>query len=436
LNAITVTEVAAQPLSGDLLAGAHVDAPTTGFATPSYALDVAGWAVAGDVPVTAIELIQKGVCIRRVPIDIERADIAERFPDRAGAASAGFFASTGGVTLDRRFEVLVRARLEDRTRVPIATIRGDRAALLTGYEPALSPLSVTTLGRTGSTALVRMLGSHPAIVAYRPFEYEPRVASYWLGVLRSLADPASHRRQLAPAGPIDGAWWLGTDPPYPRRVKDPELGHWIGGESVSALAAFCQSRIDGLYGEVARLQQREGAVLFAEKQRPDFVPELLGELYPSAREVILARDFRDMVASMFAFNTKRGFQGFRRQASSTDAEFIQERVGNSVAALARALRERAERAHLVRYEDLVLRPEETAQALLAYLGLDSSPEIVSEMTASVTRRGDMSDGHRTVSDPAESIGRWRTDLSAELQEAAEAALGDALREFGYEEAVR
>ena len=36
------------------------------------------------------------------------------------------------------------------------------------------------------------------------------------------------------------------------------------------------------------------------------------ELYPRAREVILVRDFRDMVSSMFAFNAKRGFQGFRR----------------------------------------------------------------------------------------------------------------------------
>jgi hypothetical protein len=57
------------------------------------------------------------------------------------------------------------------------------------------------------------------------------------------------------------------------------------------------------------------------------------------------------------------------------------------------------------------------------------------MVASVTARGDESDGHRTVPDPADSIGRWRTDLSPELQSACEEALGPALRSFGYEEEV-
>ena len=37
---------------------------------------------------------------------------------------------------------------------------------------------------------------------------------------------------------------------------------------------------------------------------------LTAELYPDAREVFLVRDFRDMVASIFAFNRKRGVRGF------------------------------------------------------------------------------------------------------------------------------
>jgi len=341
----------------------------------------------------------------------------------------------GGLSLERDFELLVRARLEDRTRIPIATIAGSRAALSTGYVPQMQPLMVTTLGRTGSTALVRMLGANPGIAAYRPFEYEPRAASYWMGVLRGLAEPASYRRQVMPAGPIDGNWWLGADAPMPRRIRDPELGDWLGGEAVEELAAFCQSRLDGLYGRVAALQERAGAQFFAEKLRPDFVPELMWELYPGAREVILARDFRDMVSSMFAFNAKRGFAGFRRGAAASDAEFIAERVGSSVAALERAWQARAERAHLVRYEDLVLDPRATAEALAEYLSLDATGPAIEAMVASITARGDESDGHRTVADPADSIGRWRSDLSPGLQNACEEALGPALRAFGYEREV-
>ncbi len=396
---------------------------------------MAGWALGREQPVSAIEVIQRDTCLWRISPDVPRADIAERFTDRPGADTAGFFVTVGGLSLDREFELLVRARLEDRTRIPIATIAGSRAALATSYEAQMQPLMVTTLGRTGSTALVRMLGAHPEVAAYRPFEYEPRAASYWMGVLRGLAEPSSYRRQLMPSGPIDGSWWLGTELPLPRRIREPELGDWLGREAISDLAGFCQSRVDGLYVRVAALQDRPAARYFAEKLRPDFVPELMSEIYPGAREVILARDFRDMVSSMFAFNAKRGFQGFRRGAAGSDAEFIADRVGGSVAALERAWRSRAERAHLVRYEDLVRHPRATAEGLLGHLGLDSSGAALDAMVASVTARGDESDGHRTVRDPADSIGRWRTDLSPDLQSACEEALGPALRSFGYEEEV-
>jgi Sulfotransferase family len=434
MTGIAVSSVASASPSQDLW-GAALDSPVAGDSSPAVALDIVGWALGRREHVSAVEVIHERDCLRRVPPDVSRPDLAERFPDAPGANSAGFFATVGALWLPHEFELLVRARLEDRTRVPIATLRGSRAPLETGFEPSIQPLMVTTLGRTGSTALVRMLAAHPQIAAYRPFEYEPRVASYWMSVLRGLSDPASYRRQLAPTGPIDGSWWLGTEPPLPRRIRDPELGDWLGGEAVRETAEFCQARIDGLYRRVATLQQRDGARYFAEKQRPDFVPALMWELHPVAREVILVRDFRDMVSSMFAFNEKRGFAGFRRGAAASDVEFVEDRIGNSVRALARAFRERAGRAHLVRYEDLVLRPAETVGALLAYLDLDDSPANVERMAATVTDRAPESDGHRTMQDPSRSIGRWREDLSEELQAACETAFAEALRIFGYETSV-
>ena len=52
--------------------------------------------------------------------------------------------------------------------------------------------------------------------------------------------------------------------------------------------------------------------------------------------------------------------------------------------------------------------------------------------ASTTERTDDSDRHRTTADPRSSIGRWRHDLSPELQQECEAALAPALEAFGYE----
>jgi Sulfotransferase family len=137
---------------------------------------------------------------------------------------------------------------------------------------------------------------------------------------------------------------------------------------------------------------------------------------------------------MFSYNEKRGRPGFRRDEAASDSEYVLTRVGPRVVAIADAWRRRAEQAHLLRYEDLVLRPEETVRALVAHLGLDASDAAVRPMLASLADRDSGSEGHRTVTDPAESIGRWRRDLSREVIEACGAALGPSLEAFGYEPA--
>ena len=185
---------------------------------------------------------------------------------------------------------------------------------------------------------------------------------------------------------------------------------------------------------MAAAGDRPDAPFFVEKYRADAVPELMLELYPGAREVMLVRDFRDMIASMFAYNEKRGRQGFRRDRATSDHDYIVNDVGVSVKALADAWARRSDTAHLLRYEDLVLRPEETVQALLAHLGLDAGPGAVEPMLGSLLARDSGSEGHRTVPDPRESIGRWRHDLSDEVAAACAEALGRPLETFGYEPA--
>ena len=198
------------------------------------------------------------------------------------------------------------------------------------------------------------------------------------------------------------------------------------------VARHAQERIEGLYAQVAAAQSRPDASWFVEKYRVDEVPALVLELYPAAREVILVRDFRDMVASMFSYNEKRGRAGFRRGEAATDSDYVLTMVGPEADALAEIWRRRGRQAHLLRYEDLVRRPEETVHALLAHVGLDTSDAVLAPMLASLENRDSGSEGHRTVADAAESIGRWRRDLSREVVEACETALGPSLEAFGYE----
>jgi hypothetical protein len=432
---IQIDEVLPASRPGDLEAFA-LDVPKAGFASDTFALDLRGWMVGAQVRPAAVVVLRNGAVLRRLPVGLERPDVAEAHPGLAGAGRSGFFGSLSALEVEGQFELELEIELQDAAaeRAPFARVRGTRAPVVSPFKPRLQPVVLTTLARTGSTAVVRMLAAHPEVVAYRPFEWEPRVATYWVDVFRALTDPAGYRRQLEPTGTIDGTWWLGREQPLPRRLRDPVLGPWLGAAAVGELAAVAQQRIDGLYVQVAAAQERAGASRFVEKYRADTVRDLMLELYPGAREVMLVRDFRDMVASMFAYDVKRGRRGFRRDHAPGDREYVLDEVRTSVDALVRTWHRRSERTLLLRYEDLVLEPHETVPALLAHLGLAAAPETVEQMVATLFDRDRGAEGHRTVSDPRESIGRWQRDLSDELIAACEDALAPSLETFGYEPA--
>ena len=160
------------------------------------------------------------------------------------------------------------------------------------------------------------------------------------------------------------------------------------------------------------------------------------EIYPRIREVILVRDFRDMVASMFAYNAKRGREGFRRDSVASDAEYVGRQVKGSVSALAAAASTRGATAptwSATRTWWAIPRPR--SPRCCATSGSTSSP--IAEMAEALRARGAETEWHRTTADPAASIGRWRHDLAPEARRACEEALAPELRAFGYatEEAI-
>jgi hypothetical protein len=291
---------------------------------------------------------------------------------------------------------------------------------------------LTTLGRTGSTLLAQLLRAHPRVVVHGRFPYETRVGRYWMSVLRALASPASYVQVVVPSAD-DQFWWLG-DPGlavHAHLAGDP-LVEWLGGADVDALARFCRERIAASYAEVAATQGRSDAAYFAEKHLPEpFVQDRLWELIPDSREVVLVRDPRDMIASILAFNHKRGVVAFGRQLAASDEEFVLG-VRDAVEALRHAWRRRGSRALLVRYEDLVLRAPETLRTVFAYLDLEHGQGTVDDVLRLATETApELQDSHRTAGAPEASVGRWRRDLSPALQDASGEAFAPALADFGY-----
>ena len=400
----------------------------------TYALEVRGWVEGKGSELSSVDIYGGLTCMRRIPLEVYGPEPAAD-PGEADAARSRFYSPVSTLPLAPNFEFSIEASFRDGTRARMATVRGRRATLRSQYKPAVQPLLVTTMGRSGSTVLMRALASHPQIVAYDPLESEVRTATYWTYMLLWLTDPLNYLRQLVPGGLPFSFGPMVVEGPSPPPIGNPGMLDSIGGGGVEALASFCQSRIDAFYHEVASQTGRPGVTYFAEKSQsgfggriPSSVPSLLSEVYPGLREVMLVRDFRDIVCSWMSFSARRSSS--RRPPDTSNEQYIRA-LGIRAQKLARHWRERSAAAHLVRYEDLVLRPNETIADLLRYVGVDADEPTVDSLARVLSEPMPAGLRHQTSDSVEQSIGRWRTDLDQRLLAVTEQALGAGLDAFGY-----
>ena len=431
MTIVSITQVEQHPHSEELL-GAWVDDPIATHGSDTYSFNVRGWALGKAARVEALQVLDGDRIAAEVRPNETRTDIAETYSAVPGAEKSGFQMLVRAIELTPSFSVDVVAKLEGGARCALATIRGMRRPLSVDRTPALRPLMLTTIGRSGSKWLAWLVSCHPSIIAFQPLTFEPRVTTYWATVFRSLTAPESYLRQIHTERWEEKRWWLGDGGGALPAPVGLGIADWLGADSVRALGAVCQERVEAFYLEVAQRSDKAGARYFAEKCLLDSVLlDLTAEIFPGAREVILVRDFRDRLSSVFAWNEKLGDHGFGHTADMSKAEYLTEWVRGDAEGLLRRWRRQGDAAHLIRYEDLILEPARVLSALLEFLELDADDAVVAEMLETATGPSDQLDEHRTVSDPAQTIGRWRHDLPAGFAEKCNEVLTPVLSEFGY-----
>jgi hypothetical protein len=422
-----------EPVPQEGLLEATIDTPVEGGSSDAWAVRVSGHVLGAAGPVREVEAIVPGLVMASERPVLPSPQAAARHPDVPWAVECRFTLLVNTLILRQNFEFRLRATLADGSRADVVLISGQRRPLEKRYQPRLQPLLVNSFARTGTSLLMRMLSAHPAVVVYARPPYEARGGKYWMHVLKTLAAPADARKRIgAPMEFHLEPLAAGGNPFYSAAFAAwPEVEAWSGAAYVEDLAAFCQRSIDGWYLATAAAQDQAIAplVYFAEKHFPDAYPRLLRELYPGARELFLVRDFRDMVASMQAYNARKGSGDFGRDKAGSERAWLAHLHQNFLV-LRAAWRDRGEPGSLVRYEDLVRDPASTLPPLLTFLRLDAAPETVCSLIAAAD--APELRGHGTSGSPEASIGRWRNDLSPELRVAVEEMFGDLLREFGYE----
>jgi hypothetical protein len=420
----------APPQPGKVRAFA-VDAPRIG-GRDVYDVEFSGWILGANQKVKEIEIHQGGVIIRRAPLDQFRQDVARAYPDTPGGELSGFRTWASVVGLEPETALQVRAVLEDGSRARLASVSLRHQPVQSGFEPRLQPIMLTTMGRAGTTWTMRLLSEHPEIVVHRWHPYELRTARYWWHMLKTLSEP----RDPHHSGQADrfqtNKLWVGYNPFYPEPIAvTPGLGEWMGRDYVEDLARFCQRNAEEAYLRIAAGQGQTNVRYMAEKHRADNLPWLVWELYPKAKEIFLVRDFRDVYSSMLAYNKKFGRRAFGPEHIRTDEEFAQFLRNSTIRNLSRSWPKRQDRAHLIRYEDLITRPHESLHGILEYLELDPSDTVIAGMLERASAENPEMKQHLTSSDVSTSLGRWKSSLPPELQSVANDAFGDVLQQFGY-----
>jgi Sulfotransferase family len=251
----------------------------------------------------------------------------------------------------------------------------------------IRPLS----GRTGTTLLMNLLGTSPAIAFDRRYPAEYRIASYIARMSQRMTEPF---RPGAHVGVTD--FFFGPQPawgPLPFRSDAVDIETW----QPRLLRAMWASASDAL------LAAQPSATWYAEKLA---VPDaLLTQAGVEVLTIDLVRDPRDVLASRRAF-LAGGAAGWVSGAHDVAAELA-----------ARLDELDAHPADLrLRYEDLACNLELTAGQLAERLGVQLAPSDV-----------DRPEDHVTTASATASVGRWRSDLDA----ADAAALSAIARRLGY-----
>jgi hypothetical protein len=347
-------------------------------------MEIMGWILGKSSRAVAVEIISQGSVLQTVPIDVKRPDIAKAFPRVKKAKNSGFVATVGLLGLPMASELTFQAVLADGSHIPVGTLVFRRLqALTSAYRPKLKPLAISSVGPSGAEKLLQLLVGHPSLAGMGNYADELPPGQYWLRWLKAFSQEEN--------------------------------------SDLEELASFCQQTIDGFY---SRVNTRKSEIsYFIERydaSRPEFL-NLLSELYPEAKEIILVRDFRDVVYSMLPFS-RRKCGGFERKRFKSYQQFVYEFCKDSVGGLLQRWQERSPHVHLVKYEDLILSPGETLSGILEYLGLDNSQETLDVI---------LSQKSQEQSKQEPPVGDWQYEMPVSLQILSSEVCQAALQEFGY-----
>lgn len=399
---------------------------------------VRGWVIpAGDGIPTSVVVTSRKMLVATATFDLARADVLAHFRIEDCPYRPGFHLRLSTLCLPTRFslEILVDVAFPggNTRRIPLGEIHGDGRRFSDLNESRYAPILVPAVGRSGTTLLMRLLNSHPEILAPGKYPYEYRQASFLWHALRILASPANHSASMHPDGfETAHRFHVGFNPYLHREYHKiyglTAVSDWQDDGFVLSLIDFMKRSVDEYVDRASLDAGRHGIRFLAEKTVVSPMNQVVMNVYENAKQIFIVRDIRDTYISAKAFNAKRGYRSFGFEKLS-DEKVLRARVGDAQQLVLSRLA-CDERTLFVRYEDLIADTQGVTKALLAFIGVEKTEEIVSTMIDRVQDTGERST-HATTLSPTDSIGRWRSEMTNSEKEFCAREFKSFFETFGY-----
>lgn len=381
---------------------------------------VAGWVADQDdwTKNLNIDIIVNGSGEGECVADCFRQSLDELHPQAHGRYAFRFYFDDP-LSLFSEHDVRVRVSgttyFLTRDYPPLASIERDRNT--SACRPS-GPVLLSTMGRTGSTAIMALLAQHPNIVVAGERPYEVEMGCYYSYALRTLLANGDHTRSLRTDDITHTAnrFHIGFnpyfEPSFVNVFKNPlVLQKYLTSRLPARVGSAFREIILDYYEELAKDRGTDHPIYFAEKSLPERDSRLgIRFMFPNLKEIVLVRDLRDVVCS---------------SASSNGLSFnrIIEDVEIAARQTVAILEEDRPSILLLRYEDIILNRKKALSNVFNFLGLATIAEDDQSL-------GQLFASHATSVNPAASIGRWKRDLTPDQKENCE-RLRPLLDRLGY-----
>jgi Sulfotransferase family len=363
--------------------GTTIDMPKFGLASGAH-LTLAGWFIVErelerhtEVIVLVREFRNKLISSCRAS---QRGDVATANEIAAGNVAAGFELRINGLDLPPHFTLEVRARTRKdgmHQEWALCWIEGvlDPSSVDNGK---FRPIYITGIGRSGTTVLMRMLAQHPAIVAGDKYPLELGVSIYHARVARLTSIPANYD-DYSQADLFSNKPFVGANPFASLDYVSRAVLEQAGLESWKKFRKAAVDANDAWYHALAFAAGKESVSHYLEKANPGDQLVTALNAYSDAQGVILVREPRDIFLSRMRFNSKRGSRDFGENVARDENHWVDIFLDELRALICMQAAFPDRFSAVIRYEELMLEPENALMSIFGALNLKLTAPLLDEM---------------------------------------------------------